>query len=290
MKKKSRIILAISLLVVSLVSYMAFADGSSGKEKSPLNFTLFATENIFIAGSDISFKGDIWANKNLVFQASKVILKGNTWSINDIKKNNDYIDSLWLNQYTTLSFEDGGKSNIIENTDSKKMIDLMESIENIATENAKVYNGNAVITTDILNKNSIITTNEGEVTGSLNELNNYIIADGKIDIKVSNAKGGQLDIGEREDLNNKKSIVIASKMETETPTSLEQYANGEYSIKIDSGKGVAIVGSIYAPNGNVYISAGSIYIIGNIIAKNIYLRTSYLYGNDEGKIVFKEDL
>lgn len=294
-KKKSIIILSLSLLVVSLVSYMAFATGDEGSEKSPLDFALFATENIHIYGTDISFKGDIWANKSLTFNATTVKIEGNTWSNNDIKERK-FIDGVWNNNFGTLTLDNNKESHIITDEDSKKMINLMESVEGIALENGKIHNGNMIITTDELNRSSIIAkkkldeagniNEEGNITGDLKELNNYIVADGKIDIKASNAKG-ILPPNEREDLNNKNSIVIASKKKTMTPTNLTLY---DSSIRIKSDAGVAVIGSIYAPDGNVYIEANSIYIIGNIIAKNIYLRTSYLYGNDEGKIIFKEDL
>ncbi|WP_066890178.1 hypothetical protein [Clostridium nigeriense] len=280
-KKKNLIIVALAIVIVSIVSFNVLAEGNNEANKTPLDYVLFASENIRIEGSDVVLKGDVWANDNLTFYGTTFKIKGNTWSSNDIKKNNDYINNLWFNSYTKLDIE--GKANII--SEKKKMIDLMPDIENVAKNNAVTYNGNKVISNEDLNKNSIIVTN-GMVSGSLTELNNYIVADDKINISLSNAKG-ILGDKEKQDLINKKPIAIASKKITNTPTNLSSY---DSSIYIKSDDGIAIVGSIYAPNGNIKIEARSIYIVGNIIAKNIYLRTSYLYGNDENKIIFDEDL
>lgn len=270
MKKRGLISLALVITIIGLISFNVFAEKNNEIEKSPLDFSLFASENILISGSEININGGIWVNNNLAFNGDSFDINGDTWSSNDIKSKGT-IDGLWPNKYSNLNIQ----GNINKVSSPMSMIDIMSEIEDVAMENAIIYEGNKTINDTDLDSSSIIIKG-GSASGIFfKRLNNYIIADDKISISVLNDKSS-ID----------KPIVIASKKDTYTPYDLSLY---ESSISID-GSSIAIVGNIYAPNGNVKIRGSGIYIIGNIIARNIYLEAAGIYINDKNEIDFEEDL
>ena len=275
-KKKSIIILVSSLLIISLVSYIAFAAGDNQDKKTPLDYGLFASENIEMGGSGGDIKADIWANNFLGFYGVGFVVRGDTWSSNNIREAGSYTDSsnaVWQNSGLNI----GDKAHII--TARKDMIQMMDNIK----EMVKSENNYSEVTGDLdfsklspseiaLGKDYIAS---GNITVSMTNsntnknLNNYLIAEGNINIDLNNFIGKE---DNKQDISNIRPVMIAS--------------NKDIIIR---GNPV-IVGTIYAPNGTVKIEGSGTYLIGNIIAKNIRVSGAGLFMNDESKIAIKEDL
>lgn len=151
MKKRGLIALALVITIIGLISFNVFAEKNNEIEKSPLDFSLFASENILISGSEININGGIWANNNLAFNGDSFDINGDTWSSNDIKSKGT-IDGLWPNKYSNLNIQ----GNINKVSSPMSMIDIMSEIEDVAMENAIIYEGNKTINDTDLDSSSII--------------------------------------------------------------------------------------------------------------------------------------
>lgn len=275
-KKKSMIILVIALVIVSLVSYITFATGDNNAEdKSPLDFGLFASENIQLFGNG-TINGEIWANNFMgLDKGTEFKIQSNTWSSNDISvkatmnPGEIYEQAEWRND--GLSKND--KHNII--TKKKEMPQIMDTLKELIEieGNYKNVSGNMdfkdLSPEELALQMSYLV--EGTITAQINgqDINNNLIAKGDIDIDLINYVAGA---DGKVDISNIKPIIIAS-------------SDGDITFK---GTPV-IVGTIYAPNGTVKIEGAGNYIVGNIIAKNIWVRGSGLSVNDGSKIAIKED-
>lgn len=285
MKKKSIIILSLSLLVVTLVSYIAFAEKDTGENKNPIEYGLFASERIQIKGVG-RLNGDVWANDFLGLFGAQFEITGNTWSKNDISETANIQDpdgTWWQNTAQPKSENqhhhdgklrkemplmmdmlkenfkiDGNYSEIGENVEGKRKDLNFKDLtpEELALEKSYIVSGNIVV--ELKDKQALKT-----------HLNNNLIAEGDIKINLANYKA---DANNMQDIDNIKPVIIAS--------------NGNITIE---GNPV-IVGTVYAPNGTVTIAGSGNYIVGNVIAKNIIVSGSGLYINDDKKITFKEDL
>lgn len=274
-KKKSIIILSLSLFVVSLVSYIAFATGNNGEEKNPLDFTLFASNKIQFYGNGKS-GGDVWANEFLGYFGSSFEVTGNRWSGNDITKS----EVIWEGSFAWQNTAQTNNKNhyIVEN--KKEMPQIMNSLkENLKNDGnyTEIGENEAGKRKDLdfkditdaelaLEKSYIVSGNiNGTVKG---DLKNNLISEGNITINLNNYK----NTADKQDTSKMKPVIIAS--------------NGNINI---SGTPV-IVGSIYAPNGTVHFRGAGTYVVGSVVAKNIIVDGAGLYINDGERIVFKEDL
>lgn len=270
--KKSIIILSISMLVLSLLSYITFATGNNKTEdKNPLEFGLFASENIQLFGNG-TLNGEIWANNFIGIEVgTEFTIQSNSWSSNDIgvkgtsNPGEDYNQSPWRND----GLSENDKHNII--TKEKEMPKLMDILRATVEMSGKYEDIDGDFNfTELNSESSYIVT--GNITGSVpGDLNSSLIADGNISIALNNSDGWY----KKEDASGMKPIIIATDKK-------------DGVIKINGNS--FIVGTIYAPEGTVEINGAGICIVGNIIAQNIRISGSGLYVNDENKIIFKEDL
>lgn len=254
-KKKSLIIIALSIAIIGIVSFNVLAEGKDdGNNKTPLDFCLFASEDINVKSSDSSFYGDIKANESFYVDGDIFTLEGTLYSktLTRGKFNNKFN----VDKY-------------VKSTEKMKMIEVIDDLESMALINGKIYQGDQVI--DKIDTSKSIIVKNGGITGFgvISELNNYLIADKDIKININNAS--PLD---KQDTTNRKPISIASK-------------DGDITI---DGSYTVMVGTIYAPNGKVTINSAYTYIVGNIIAKEININSAYLYMNDKNKIIFDKDL
>lgn len=252
-KKKSLIIIALSIAIIGIVSFNVLAEGKDdGNNKTPLDFCLFASDSIDIQGSLFTLNGGIHSNNKIYIWSSAVSIEGGVWCGTD---------------NITTSIESIRPIN--KNQPKMKMIQVMDDLESMALINGKIYQGDQVIENMDSSKSAIVKNGGITSSGVVKELNNYLIADKDIIISTNNA-----DSSDKQDTSDRKPIAIASKDGNIT-------INSSYTI---------IVGTIYAPNGKVTINSSYTYIVGNIIAKDIELKGSNIYMNDKNKIIFDEDL
>lgn len=273
-KKKSIIILSLSLLVVSLVSYIALANGETGEEKNPLDFTLFASNKIQFFGIGTS-GGDVWANDFLGYWGSQFKVTGNRWSSNDITK----AETIWEDGYAWQNSAQTNNTNHYIVKNKKEMPQIMDILkEDIindgnyeVVENKDGTPKNFDITQENLDleKSYIVS---GKIEGSVNsDLKNNLIADGDIIISLNNYQQNV----DKQDTSKMKPVIIAS---------------GKMNGKIEISGNSVLVGTIYAPNGTVHFRGSGTYVVGSVVAKNIIVDGSGLFINDGEKIVFKKDL
>lgn len=260
-KKKSLIIAALSIAIIGIISFNVLADGNDGSNKTPLDFCLFASDSININGASFTLNGGIRSNNKIYIWGSAVSIDGGVWcGTNDITISSQSVSPIYKNQ------------------PKMEMINIIESIEDMAKGNGNysVINSNLdfskVSSSDIETEKAFIVNGNIQTSTIIKDLRNYLIASGDISININNYVN-YTDSQKKQEISNKKPVIIASK---------------EKNVTI-SGNNV-IVGTIYAPNGTVKIEGAGTYIVGSIIAKNIVVNGSSLYINDENKIIFDEDL